>query len=55
MMETTTVPVAADSTRGEFDLDLSIVETGDIADAAGSEPCTGDGCGGTGDSAGVTC
>jgi FxLD family lantipeptide len=55
MMNAITVPVAADNTRSEFDLDLSIVETGDVAGAAGSEPCTGDGCGGTGDSAGVTC
>jgi hypothetical protein len=54
-MDVTKVQVGADSTRGEFDLDLSIVDTGDFADAAGSDPCTGDGCGGTGDSAGVTC
>lgn len=40
---------------GEFDLDVSIVATGMPATVFGSEDCTGDGCTGTEDSAGVTC
>jgi hypothetical protein len=54
-MNSAAIPVTADQMRGEFDLDLTFIETGDLADDAGSDPCTGDGCGGTGDSAGVTC
>lgn len=54
-MDAVTAPAPFSSTYSEFDLDLSIIDTGEVADAAGSDPCTGDGCGGTGASAGVTC
>ncbi|MBL7516971.1 hypothetical protein I6A84_02210 [Frankia sp. CNm7] len=42
--------------ESEFDLDVTIVSSG-VPVAAGfdSEPCSGDNCTGTGDSAGVTC
>jgi hypothetical protein len=41
--------------HGELDLDVSFAESGLAVVGAGSADCTGDGCGGTEDSAGVTC
>lgn len=51
-MGTTTTPAAP---VDEFDLDVSFVESELGLPEASSDPCTGDNCGGTADSAGVTC
>jgi hypothetical protein len=53
-MDTSTA-IATDAMLDEFDLDITFVESGLEGAGAGSDPCTGDGCGGTEDSAGVTC
>jgi len=41
--------------ESEFDLDVTIVAAGVPIAGFDSEPCSGDNCTGTGDSAGVTC
>lgn len=53
-MGTATTPTPT-PTVDEFDLDASFVESELGVPEAGSDPCTGDNCGRTADSAGVTC
>jgi protein-L-isoaspartate(D-aspartate) O-methyltransferase len=48
-------PLVMHQSHGELDLDVSFAESGLAVVGAGSADCTGDGCGGTEDSAGVTC
>lgn len=43
------------ATEDALDLDVSFVETGVHAPGVASEDCTSDNCGGTDESAGVTC
>lgn len=51
-MDSSTAPTTPES---EYDLDISIVESGVRVSGADTEDCTSDNCGGTADSAGVTC
>lgn len=52
-MENVTVPVTTE--EDEFDLDVTFIESAVEAPEARSNPCTGDNCGGTNESACVTC
>ncbi|GII96366.1 hypothetical protein [Sinosporangium siamense] len=47
------IPLPADLT--DFDLDVTFVDSGLEVTGADSADCTADGCGGTDESAGVTC
>ncbi len=43
------------TTYSELDLDVRFADVGLEVPGVASEDCTGDGCGGTDDSAGTTC
>jgi len=47
--------IAQSATYDDLDLDVSFTDSGLAVTGIDSADCTGDGCGGTDDSAGVTC